>query len=311
MTVEAFFAYARERHSVYLRRQNGLPMPWTDDPILQKYRFTNVYRELDRTTVWLRKNVTEVIRASNILNDKPERILMATILYRALNRITSGEVIFNQPDFDQKTPWDYFYETGDTTEIIARLRTTYPTGPYVTGAYMIRSPTGMPKLEGVLENVQNFYQRSRWRTVARALHAGSQDMRAFTRWLSDTPGHGPFLAYEVTCDLRYSGLLDKAEDRFTWANVGPGALRGLTRIRGVPQENPRRAKNKWRINIPDEQAQAEMRVILELSRNVDYWPQNDPAWPAWEMREVEHTLCEFDKHSRVRLGEGTPRGRFA
>jgi hypothetical protein len=28
------------------------------------------------------------------------------------------------------------------------------------------------------------------------------------------------------------------------------------------------------------------------------------------MREVEHTLCEFDKYERVRTGEGKPRGVY-
>ncbi|GAF76676.1 unnamed protein product [marine sediment metagenome] len=37
------------------------------------------------------------------------------------------------------------------------------------------------------------------------------------------------------------------------------------------------------------------------------WPDD---WPLWEMREVEHTLCEFDKYERVRLGEGTPKQLF-
>lgn len=312
MTAEAFFAYARERHSIYLRRLNGQLAPWTDDPILQKYRFTNVYRELDRTTLWLRKNITKRILESNQPESHhwAEEMLMATVMYRGFNRITSGEIIFTQPDLDLKTPWDRFYATGDTSEIITRLRAAYPTGPYVTGSYIITSPAGLPKLEGIMQNMLSFYNGNRWRSVARALAAGKQDMRAFTTWLRSTPGHGPFTAYEVTCDLRYSGLLDKAEDRFTWANVGPGALRGLTRIRGVPQANPRKPKDKWKIRISDEQAQAEMRGLLELSRDPDYWPQNDPAWPPWEMREVEMNLCEIDKMLRVKLGEGRPRGRY-
>jgi hypothetical protein len=33
-------------------------------------------------------------------------------------------------------------------------------------------------------------------------------------------------------------------------------------------------------------------------------------WPSWEMRDVEHTLCEFDKYERIRLGEGRTRGVY-
>jgi hypothetical protein len=47
-----------------------------------------------------------------------------------------------------------------------------------------------------------------------------------------------------------------------------------------------------------------MQEILSFSKSDEYWPQN---WPHWEMREVEHTLCEFDKYERARLGEGRPK----
>ena len=47
-------AFAIERHKIYLRRSAGQPFPWTDDPILQKYKFNNIYRELDKTTIWIK-----------------------------------------------------------------------------------------------------------------------------------------------------------------------------------------------------------------------------------------------------------------
>jgi len=28
------------------------------------------------------------------------------------------------------------------------------------------------------------------------------------------------------------------------------------------------------------------------------------------MRDIEHSLCEFDKYERVRNGEGVPRGKY-
>jgi len=28
------------------------------------------------------------------------------------------------------------------------------------------------------------------------------------------------------------------------------------------------------------------------------------------MREIEHSLCEFDKYERTRLGEGRPRAKY-
>jgi len=46
--VSAFFDFCREREYIRLARERGAPVPWTDDPIFQKGRFLNVFREDDR-----------------------------------------------------------------------------------------------------------------------------------------------------------------------------------------------------------------------------------------------------------------------
>jgi hypothetical protein len=44
-------AFASERGRIWQVKEQGLPKPYTDDPILSHYRFCNVLRELDRQTV--------------------------------------------------------------------------------------------------------------------------------------------------------------------------------------------------------------------------------------------------------------------
>ena len=39
------------------------------------------------------------------------------------------------------------------------------------------------------------------------------------------------------------------------------------------------------------------------------WPDNSD-YPQLEMREIEHSLCEFDKYERARLGKGTLRAKY-
>src|ERR1017187_6634321 len=56
MRTKELFAFIKERHAIYPRRQAGKPKPWTKDPILQQYRFCNVFRELDAVTVWIKDN---------------------------------------------------------------------------------------------------------------------------------------------------------------------------------------------------------------------------------------------------------------
>jgi hypothetical protein len=79
--VDAFWAFARERHGIYIKRLNGEPPPWTRDPLLASRQFTNVYRELDPGTVafrdWRRKN--------SAASDTVEDVAFWSMAYRMTN----------------------------------------------------------------------------------------------------------------------------------------------------------------------------------------------------------------------------------
>lgn len=299
-SVASFFAYARERHSVYLRRAAGEPREkWTRDPILQKYRFTNVFRELDKTTAWFRKHVRDPMR------DRPE-VLLATVVFRLLNRIPVGEAIFCQKDLEADSAFELFVRTGKSAHLKRAILALLPRGPFVTGAYIISSPPGLSKLDGVMQILQNFHRSSEWERAAGGMlsvRGGPWTLQQAHAWLSAQPWLGNFHAYEVATDLRWTALLDRAPDVMSWASAGPGARRGLNRVMG------RDVRDR---SLSDEDMLEEMRDVLWRAnhgnqRGKPPWPVD---WPAWEMREVEHTLCEFDKYERVRLGEGRPRGVF-
>src|ERR1044072_865418 len=49
--------WARERENIRKKKAAGLPPPWTENPILQTYRFCNVRRRDDRVSQWLIGNV--------------------------------------------------------------------------------------------------------------------------------------------------------------------------------------------------------------------------------------------------------------
>ncbi len=48
--VKSFFDYCKKREAVRVKRESGEAYPWTDDPILQKGRFLNVFREDDKVS---------------------------------------------------------------------------------------------------------------------------------------------------------------------------------------------------------------------------------------------------------------------
>jgi hypothetical protein len=48
--VRAFFDWCVEREAIRVRREAGQPPPWSHDPVFQKGRFLNVFREDDKGT---------------------------------------------------------------------------------------------------------------------------------------------------------------------------------------------------------------------------------------------------------------------
>lgn len=291
---QQFFDYARERYLILLKRREGLPKPWTDDHVLQTGRFCNVFREDDRTTVWFRDHVREPMRNS------PD-VLLATVVFRWFNRTTTGEAIFCQPRFDGKTAWDKFLGNQDVKELGRVIRGFCGKGPYVTGAYTINTISagiGLSKLDGVLRLIEMWLERHKdWRQFAQDWIDGNyQSMMEFCSWC-ESPCLKEFMCYEIACDLRYTALLERAHDIDEWANAGPGAVRGLNRIYGRTVTTTAFAG----------QALDEMIKLLDMSRNRQVW---NTQWPAWDLRTVEHTLCEFDKYMRVRAGAGQTRGVF-
>jgi hypothetical protein len=54
LNAQPLWDWIQERHRIYLEKAAGAPPPWTTDEIMQTYRFCNVFRELDKVTVWVR-----------------------------------------------------------------------------------------------------------------------------------------------------------------------------------------------------------------------------------------------------------------
>jgi hypothetical protein len=270
-----FFATAREREQIRLRRVAG-ETHLTDDPIFQQWRFCNVRREDDKTTVWFRENVRSKLSGLPVIE--------ATVAFRWFNRIEVGERIVDLL-LNITNGWD-------RDEARNRLENVRPV---TNGAYIVSSPTGFSKLDGVLQMIDDSFDM---------LEGLSDDwgpsLEEAHRSLLEIPFMGRFIAYEVVTDLRWTDVLQHADDINTWASAGPGCARGLGR---VVADDPR--LYNYGTNGGQSQMLGLMREILDRSRKE--WPA---SWPRWEMREVEHWLCEFDKYERARNGERLKR-RFA
>lgn len=226
-----FWYYIQERHAIYERRKSSQAKPWTDDPILQKYKFCNVFRRLDRGTVWLIDHFLVPHK-----NDNLALLAFNICWYRCFNWEETGTVLGWQVDWDRAFIWEKL-----------RKRTKV-----FTGAYIIHSEPGESKLDSIINVVGDLYLMRR---ELAHLALESQSMEAISDKLQNVRHIGPFMAYQMVLDMMYTPLLSGASDRETWACVGPGALRGLRRL--FPDIKPKDALEEMRnlqsrssINLP-------------------------------------------------------------
>lgn len=261
--IEMYFATARERYYIRERRAGGKPWPWSEDKVFQDWSFCNVHREHDRTTVWFKNNVRSRLTGIDLVR--------ATFIFRKFNLIATGKRLL-----------DLLLNDWDGSEALRRLEGVHP---FVTPAHMIRYPNDMDGLKGLILTIDEGLPMldkfsPQW---GNSLKSAWQDLKKL-------PCVGPFLAYEIVTDLRWTSVLTGAHDIRTWANVGPGSILGISEVVGV----------KFKQNTTDRAiALMVMRTLLRKSKHEKYWPQN---WEPWEMREVEHWACEFFKYTKALRG---------
>jgi hypothetical protein len=77
--VRAFFEWCIERDRIRRKREAGEPPPWTQDPVLQKGRFLNVFREHDKGT-------KAVLRFADPVKDSVSDLIHALFFARWCNQ---------------------------------------------------------------------------------------------------------------------------------------------------------------------------------------------------------------------------------
>lgn len=262
-----------ERHRIYLKKAAGEPKPWSVDPVFQQYKFTNVYRNLDRGTQWLHTNFIQPH------GDEVELLAFNCAWYRMFNFWGTGEYLGWQ------TGWDKVRIKSLLTARLARGEQVF------TGAHIVRSEFGRPKIDSIVDVCTDLYYMCLAGGALLTTCREEKRLQVAFEGLLTVPYIGPFMAHEIVIDWRHTPLLQDAIDVNTWSNAGPGAKRGLERL-GLPFSPP---------------AEALASMIGLLKRQ-----QLESHMPAIELHQIEFCLCEFDKMCRVYYDEGSrPRSRYA
>jgi len=280
-----FWHWMNERHAIYVRRDAGLPRPWTKDAILDKYKFTNVYRQFDHVTLCWRNWLAWHLSSSTSSAEQ----LLNLVVFRT----------FNHPQTAYNIGWLKAWNATTRRKIIRVTDKMRDRGEQIfTGAYIVPNLGRVEsKVVIQLEVIDPILSKRDW--LANEIRCWNSMEFAWEQ-LTRYKGMGPFLAYELVCDMRYMHpLLRDPPDRLTWANPGPGARRGLNRYHG-------RLTTK---HSPRAQLIEEMHALL-MQAPKHLKPSVFGGYPELEMREIEHSLCEYDKYMRVLTGDGRPRSLF-
>jgi hypothetical protein len=273
-----FFGYMEAREEVRILKDSGLPPPWTADPVLERNYFTNVMREMDRDSRWIQANITDPYADHKWL---PVMLAAARWL---------GHVPALAESMEAKGIWPISTRLR-LAKLAAELDWQQAQGKQVFGGAYVISANGMrwgdwiSKVEYVLRGIVEPALPVLLSPAMRGSIEGA------TTALDEVPGWGGFMAYEVACDLRWApGWLDNAPDIHTWGNPGPGARRGLNSV--FPDRWGKRGPN------PTEA----LELMRSLMHSAQGWPWQVPWIRPLEMRDIEHSLCEFSKYEKIRNG---------
>ena len=219
---DSYWYFAAERQAIYERRMADPYGPWTDDPILATYRFTNTYRAADRVSQYLIGEVQYRPDRSQV----PAELFFRTLLFKIFNRIDTWELIESEIGPVAWQSIDLALVSSILDRALARGQRVY------SAAYIMPSP----QLGHSRKHANHLALLARM--MDDGLPAKIERARALAEvyaLLVSYPGLGPFLAFQYAIDLNYSNLLEFGEDSFVVA--GPGALDGIAKcfvdLRGV------------------------------------------------------------------------------
>ena len=277
--IDRLIAFIEERETIRVRRAKGFPWPWTQDTILQTYRFTNIHREDDAVSLHYQKTVRTRYHNSPL-------VFPGTVFYRWFNRPTTCNQFFDGPGFER------YMDKLDIMTLLVNLNQVPP--PHVTGAYIINGMPGFSKGIGVIHYFHEWCSKP-WKERWELWQQDPPMLEDIYEWLR-SPGLGSFMRGQIIADLKYLPFLKDASDWWTWAASGPGSRRGLNvvlnRVMGSAWTETDWLRELTILN----------KVVTPILKNIGIDRLHN--------QDLQNCLCEFSKYTKVARGLGRPRQVF-
>jgi thymidylate kinase len=267
---DTYWRFAAKRQDVFFKRAYHALPPWTNDPILSHFKFTNAYRASDRVSQFLIRNV--IYQG----DQRPDEVFFRTILFKLFNKIETWELLENSLGPMTARIFDINSLDDVLTRAMARKQTIY------SAAYIMPSggKHGEPKKHrNHLALLRNMLADD---VPERITHM--KRMRDVFELLLSYPMIGDFLAYQYATDLNYSELTSFSEMEFVVP--GPGARDGIRKcfkdLGGLNEADIIKL-------VADRQEKEFERLEIEFK---SLWGRS------LQLIDCQNLFCEVDKYAR-------------
>ena len=271
---DSYWRFAAERQAVFFRRARGELQPWTKNPVLAIYKFTNAYRASDRVSQYL---IRRVIYRED-LPKSPREVFFRILFFKLFNKIQTWELL--ERALGPITFENYSFAAYDLV-----LSRAMQAGRRIYSAAYIMPP-GSSAFGRSAKHQNHLLLLERMMAdrladrlaQARTMQEGFEKLRAY-------PTIGDFLAYQFVTDINYSELTDFSEMDFVVP--GPGARDGLRKC----FVDPGGLNEPELIRLmADLQEQEFERLGLDFQ---SLWGR------PLQLIDCQNLFCEVDKYARV------------
>jgi len=271
---DSYWRFAAERQQIFFRRMADAIQPWTIDPILTSYKFTNAYRASDRVSQYLIRNV--IYRED--LPNEPEELIFRILLFKFFNKIETWQMLEHKLGHITFSSYSFSRYDEVLTDAMSKGIRIYsaayimPPGG-ITFGQKFKHQNHLKLLELMMKN-----ELPDRLVEARSMQQGFELLLSY-------PTIGDFLAYQYITDINYSAATDFSEMDFVVP--GPGARDGLRKCfidtGGLSDAELIRM-------VADRQEKEFERLELEFP---SLWGRR------LQLIDCQNLFCEVDKYARV------------
>lgn len=270
---KTYWEFAFLRQEVFFNRIEGNSFPWSDDEIISKYKFTNVYRAADRVSQYLIRSVIY----NTELPSSSQEVLFRILLFKLFNKIETWELLSSHIGRLTYETYEFEVYNDILNSALNAGETIYSAAyimPSVKFGYSRKHSNHLKLIESILEgdNLERLME--------------CKKMQEAFEILKSFPGLGDFLAYQLLIDINYSNILNFSESDFVVP--GPGAKGGISKCFA----NTGGLSNVEIIKFMTDRQEQEFEKLGLPFRTL--WGRR------LQLIDCQNVFCEVDKYSRVK-----------